>query len=572
MRSESNQGEFPLKMLHVIELLWSWSYALQTVAVVFAVLVSSIGFNLKQKRHRNTGPRSWPILCTAVEHVVNYPRLHDWLLHYFQKTRTISAPMPFNQYFYYTVDPASVKHILKTNFSNYPKGEVFQDRMRELLGEGIFNADGDTWRTQRKVAAAEFSLKSLRDFSSDSFKEYACKLAGLIAWVHEERKEIDMQDLYMRLTLDSIGKIGFGVTIGSLPDRLPLPENAFATAFDRTNEIVTERFINPSWKLQRFLNIGGEAELAKNVEIVDDFVYKVIAKRKLERQGRSLKSDTEVKKADIISRFLDLSESGLHPNLSDKMLRDVVLNFVIAGRDTTAVTLAWMTYQLAENKAMCNRLYQELRSFHERKLGSEFRRWSWDDEWEQLQKQLGAEEAQRRKSELFVQTMRRQFLDFTKILSYESLKELSYLHAVINETLRLFPAVPLDPKGILEDDILPDGTFLKKGNMIAYSPWCMGRMKSIWGPDAAVFNPDRWLHDGVFVPESEYKFTAFQAGLRTCLGKDSAYLQLKIVSSTLFRFFEFRRTKSHDIGYRMMATLSMQGGLDVVPILRQDDQ
>ncbi|KAL2635094.1 hypothetical protein R1flu_006573 [Riccia fluitans] len=555
-------------MLQIIESLWSWTYAVQTVAVVFALLASSIGFKLKYKR--DTGPRSWPILGTAVEHVVNYPRLHDWLLGYFQKTLTISAPMPFNQIFYYTVDPPSVKHILKTNFVNYPKGEVFQDRMRELLGEGIFNADGDNWRTQRKVASAEFSLKSLRDFSSESFKEYACKLAGLLAQIHDDRKEIDMQDLYMRLTLDSIGKIGFGVTIGSLPDRLPLPENEFATAFDRTNEIVTERFINPSWKLQRFLRIGGEAELAKNIRIIDDFVYEVIARRKLERRRENGKLDCKVKKADIISRFLDLSESGLHSNMSDKVLRDVVLNFVIAGRDTTAVTLAWMTYQLAENKSICDCVYQELRAFHESKMGSEFRRWSWEDEWEQLQNQLGREDAQRRKSELFLQTMQRQFLEFTKLVSYESIKELNYLQAVINETLRLFPAVPLDPKGILEDDILPDGTFLKKGNLISYSPWCMGRMKSIWGPDAAVFKPDRWLQNGVFVPETEFKFTAFQAGLRTCLGKDSAYLQLKIVTSTLFRFFEFRRTKSHKITYRMMATLSMQGGLDVVPLLRQD--
>ncbi|KAL2610631.1 hypothetical protein R1flu_029204 [Riccia fluitans] len=80
------------------------------------------------------------------------------------------------------------------------------------------------------------------------------------------------------MTLDSIGKIGFGVKIGSLPECLPLPENEFATAFDRCNEIVTERFIDPFWKIRRFLNIGGEAELAKNIRIIDNFVYEVIAK------------------------------------------------------------------------------------------------------------------------------------------------------------------------------------------------------------------------------------------------------------------------------------------------------
>ncbi|BBM97362.1 protein MpCYP704-like1 [Marchantia polymorpha subsp. ruderalis] len=556
-------------MLHLVESVWGSTYVMQTVAVVCAIVVSSIGYNL---RHRNyKGPKSYPLLGAAIGHIQNYHRLHHWLLTFFQKNSTIAAPMPINQVFYYTVDPANVKHILKTNFPNYPKGEVFQDRMQILLGDGIFNTDGEMWRTQRKTAAAEFSLKALRDFSADSFKEYACQLANVTAQLAFEGRSYDMQDLYMRMTLDSIGKIGFGVNIGSLSDSFPLPENEFAIAFDRANEIVTQRFIDPLWKLKRFLQVGGEADLNRNIRIVDDFVYGVIAKRKLERKERKAKPDAEQpEKADIISRFLDLSESGAHANMSDKILRDVVLNFVIAGRDTTAVTLSWMTYMLAEHPAVARRLYEELRAFHQRKVGARAGTWSWAREWEEIRQQLGEEEAERRKKELYLESMQKQVAEFTKLLNYESLKELNYMQAVLTETLRLFPAVPLDPKGILEDDVLPDGTFLKKGNLISYSPWCMARMKSIWGSDAAVFNPDRWLQSGVFVPESEYKFTTFQAGLRTCLGKDSAYLQLKIVAGTMCRFFEFRRTSNHYIMYRMMATLSMQGGLDAVPHLRTD--
>ena len=47
--------------------------------------------------------------------------------------------------------------------------------------------------------------------------------------------------------------------------------------------------------------------------------------------------------------------------------------------------------------------------------------------------------------------------------------------------------------------------------MVNYLPYAMGRMKFLWGDDAEEFRPDRWLDDeGVFVPESPYKFTAFQ--------------------------------------------------------------
>jgi cytochrome P450 len=67
-----------------------------------------------------------------------------------------------------------------------------------------------------------------------------------------------------------------------------------------------------------------------------------------------------------------------------------------------------------------------------------------------------------------------------------------------------------NPKGVLSDDILPDGTVVKKGGLVTYVPYAMGRMTDLWGPDAQEFRPERWLKDGVFVPASPYKFTAFQ--------------------------------------------------------------
>jgi cytochrome P450 len=67
-----------------------------------------------------------------------------------------------------------------------------------------------------------------------------------------------------------------------------------------------------------------------------------------------------------------------------------------------------------------------------------------------------------------------------------------------------------DPKGILADDVLPDGTVLKKGGMVTYVPYSAGRMTELWGEDASEFRPERWLKDGVFIPVSPFKFNAFQ--------------------------------------------------------------
>lgn len=84
----------------------------------------------------------------------------------------------------------------------------------------------------------------------------------------------------MRMTLDSICKVGFGVEIGTLAPNLP--DNHFAQSFDNANIIVTLRFIDPLWKIKKFLNVGREALLDKCIKIIDHFTYSVIRRRKAE--------------------------------------------------------------------------------------------------------------------------------------------------------------------------------------------------------------------------------------------------------------------------------------------------
>ena len=71
-----------------------------------------------------------------------------------------------------------------------------------------------------------------------------------------------------------------------------------------------------------------------------------------------------------------------------------------------------------------------------------------------------------------------------------------------------------DPKICFSDDVLPDGCNVKKGDVVAYMPYAMGKMKFIWGDDAREFKPRRWLdHNDRFCPENPFKFTAFQVNI-----------------------------------------------------------
>ncbi|EEF39957.1 cytochrome P450, putative [Ricinus communis] len=508
------------------------------MVLMIACLVLSWMFIYRWTQRNKKGPKSWPIVGAAIEQLTNYDRMHDWLVEYLSELRTVVVPMPFTTYTY-IADPTNVEHVLKTNFANYPKGETYHSYMEVLLGDGIFNVDGDLWRKQRKTASFEFASKNLRDFSTTVFREYTLKLSSILSHASFHNKEIDMQELFMRLTLDSICKVGFGVEIGTLaPD---LPDNCFAQAFDTANIIVTLRFIDPLWKVKKFLNVGSEALLEKSIKIIDDFTYSVIHRRKAEvEEARKTRNNNKVKH-DILSRFIELGEDPDN-NLTDKSLRDIVLNFVIAGRDTTATTLSWAIYMIMTNNHVAENLFMELKTLEEERAKEE--------NVTLLQIDLDDPES-------FTQRL----VQYAELLTYDSFGKLYYLHAVITETLRLYPAVPQDPKGILEDDVLPDGTKVKAGGMVTYVPYSMGRMEYNWGPDAASFKPERWLKDGFFQNASPFKFTAFQAGPRICLGKDSAYLQMKMTLAILCRFFKFDLVSNHPVQYRMMTILSMAHGL-----------
>ena len=80
----------------------------------------------------------------------------------------------------------------------------------------------------------------------------------------------------------------------------------------------------------------------------------------------------------------------------------------------------------------------------------------------------------------------------------------------------------------MSDDTLPHGHRVYKGWRVTYVAYAMGRMVKIWGEDAAEFRPERFLGpDGSFRPESPFKYPAFNAGPRLCLGKEMAYVQVQ---------------------------------------------
>lgn len=93
------------------------------IATMVCMVASWIFIHRWSQRHKK-GPKTWPIIGAALEQLINYDQMHDWLVKYLAESKTVVVPMPFTTYTY-IADPANVEHILRTNFANYPKVKSF---------------------------------------------------------------------------------------------------------------------------------------------------------------------------------------------------------------------------------------------------------------------------------------------------------------------------------------------------------------------------------------------------------------------------------------------------------------
>jgi cytochrome P450 len=491
------------------------------------------------------GPQRYPVVGSLFSFWKNGKRHIEWYAQMLANspTQTIVVERLGGVKTVVTANPANVEYILKTRFDNYPKGEPFTAILHDLLGKGIFNADGDAWRLQRKAASHHFNSRSLRNFIVKVVEEATDRLLPILDSASERGSVLDLQDILRRFAFDTICRVAFGVDPACLEASLPVSK--LAMAFDTAAKLSSERSSAPIqlvWKAKKMLNIGSESRLSEAVRVVHEFAMDVVRRRRSEisRAGDTVcNSKGQQREEDLLSRFMSLTDTndvdGEAGCCSDEFLRDMIINFILAGRDSTSSALTWFFWLLSSHPHVEEAIYKEITD---------------------LVAARRSEDAGNMKSSAVV------------VFSYEELQSMNYLYAAICESMRLYPPVPLDSKHALHNDVLPDGTFVGKGTRVTYHIYAMGRMDTIWGADCLQFKPERWLNQkGDFVPQSPFKFAVFQGGMRLCLGKDMAFIQMKYVAATLISMFRLRRPV--DLNARIPKlvhnlTARMEGGFPVV--------
>ncbi|KAI4313247.1 hypothetical protein L6164_026240 [Bauhinia variegata] len=515
-----SRGVFLLQEIHVVEIL--------ITVIVFIVIHS-----LRQKKQY--GLPVWPVLGMLPSLVTGLKtNVYEWLsdiLNQQNGTFRFKGPWFSSMNCIITSDPRNLEHLLKTKFLVFPKGKHFRDRVHDLLGDGIFSADDETWQKQRKTASIEFHSAKFRHLTSESLFELVHgRLLPVLESSVKQSISIDLQDILLRLTFDNVCMIAFGVDPGCL--RLGLPEIPFAKAFEDSTEATVLRFVTPSfiWKTMRFLNLGKERKLKKSIKSVDEFAEYVIRTRKKEL---SLHFEGKKQRSDLLTTFMGLKDENGQA-YSDKFLRDICVNFILAGRDTSSVALSWFFWLLHQNPQVEEKILMEICGVVKQREG-----------------------------------IKEEEFSYSLTFKPEEIKKMDYLQAALSEALRLYPSVPVDHKEVVEDDSFPDGTVLTKGTKIIYAIYAMGRMEAIWGKDCRDFKPERWLRDGHFMSESAYKFTAFNGGPRLCLGKDFAYYQMKYAAASIIFRYHVKVVKNHPVVPKLALTMYMKHGLKV-KIYRRD--
>ena len=418
-----------------------------------------------------------------------------------------------------TSDPINIQHILSKNFSNYDKGPTFRE-IFEPMGDGIFSTDSETWRYQRKLIQSLIKHSKFMLFLEKVVKGKVEKgLIPVLDHVSSLGIEVDLQDVFQRFTFDNVCLMVLGFDSNCLT--IEFPEVAHAKAFDQMEESLLYRHILPTncWKFQRWVQIGREKKLSSAWKTFDQFVYGCISsKREKLSRGRALKMGEA--EFDLLTAIEQQEREMNGIASSNKFLRDTAFNLIAAGRDTISAGLTWFLWLVATHPSVEAKILEEIKTH------------LLDEVW--------------------------------RVLGIDELSKLVYLHGAICESLRLFPPIPFDHKCAVQADILPSGHHIRSNMRLIYSLYSMGRMESIWGEDCLEFKPERWISkQGGIVHVPSFKFIAFNAGARTCLGKDISFTQMKMITTAIIRNYHIHVVEGHPISPSISVVLHMKHGLKV---------
>ncbi|MCL7041753.1 hypothetical protein MKW94_013143 [Papaver nudicaule] len=518
---------------HSIKLMQKCTESYNLLLVLFFLIFSTVLYII---HYKNQLIVRWPIMGKLLSIIFSAPHIHDWTVDISKACGgTIVGRGPFfgRLEIIYTCDPRNAKYILATSYNNFSDRQDYSDAF-DIFGDGLLTASSNFWTAQRRVARMTFNSKIVRNIIAHNGKKVVqdSLLPLLLHFSKDSSSVVDLQDVLMRYMFDTSVDIILGKRSSYLSTSFP--PNEFGKAMNDASEAIFYRHVVPIswWKLSRRLKIGGnEKKLEAAWKIIDRDIAEYI---KVKKEKMAAKGSTKVdEENDLLEVYMttkdgEKDELMLSKMCSDKFFRDTCINFLIAARDSTGSTLSWFFWLIFRNPSVEAKILEELEVIVSKK------------------KKKNAMEKH------------------PVMFDADDQIGMVYLHAALCESLRLYPAVPLLRKTSTNNDVFPDGTEVSSGMTVIISFYAMGRMEWVWGKDCLEFKPERWIgEDGKLNPETMSKFFSFSLAPRNCVGKEMAFVLMKLVASAMIYNFHFEVLEGQNIVPAPAINLRMKNGLMV---------
>ncbi len=386
--------------------------------------------------------------------------------------------------------PEYVAQVLVERNENYVKGESFQKVLGPITGSGILNSEGERWRRNRHMLQPAFH--------PDRISEYVPMMTGateeaLQSWEDGETRPVHEET--MEITLKIVARALFGVDIEEYVEAIGDALEAFMLA----SESLTHLALPPS------IPTPSRRKIARARGEIDAVVYELIERRRRDPTER-----------DVISKLLEVTDDRGR-GLTDEEIRDEVVTLLLAGHETTALSLTFTSYLLAKHPEVEAKLVDELETVLEGEPPT-----------------------------------------------LSALPDLAYTERVVKESMRLYPPVP----GIVREPVKPDivgGYEIPPGATVRMHQWVVHRDPR-WYDDPLAFRPERWT-DGMERELPKLAYFPFAAGPRRCIGDRFAMLEARLILATIYQQYHLELVPGTDLD--LMATITARPKAEVPMTVRR---
>lgn len=398
--------------------------------------------------------------------------------------------------------PALIDELLRARPEVFRRSANMDAIISEIGIKGVFNAEGDAWRPQRKLAVAALAQRNLRHLYP-SIRTVASRLKTRWERFAASGESLDIVEELKRFTVDVTMLIAFGYDVNTVEQDGDIIQNELEIIFPAVNRRLFA--LLPIWRVVRS---PSDRRLDRALKRVRDWLGNLV-----DSARSALKADPERahKPSNFLEAMLVAVDDEGKPFANDVIMSNL-MTMLLAGEDTTAYTLAWAIHQLCDSP-----------------------------EW--------AAEIRREADEVARSADVAEDIDAANRLVHAA--------AVANETMRLRPVAPIGLFDANCDTALGD-FFIPKGTTVAILPR-IGATDQAHFLEPLAFRPQRWI-DNHGHPHDPSVQMPFGSGPRMCPGRSLALLEMKTFLSMTYRSFDVERAgRAEDVTELFGFTMSPAG-------------